>query len=64
MFRRNMMYVSATRDGDLYFSDLRTGGDIARMEYDSSGFVDPVVLGPPVNTEGSELHPLTAPDES
>jgi Tol biopolymer transport system component len=57
-----------TKDGTLYFSSDREGGegfhDIYYSRFVDGHFTQPVNIGTPVNTENFESSPYIAPDES
>jgi hypothetical protein len=63
-FRFDAMYVTATREGNLYFTGFDKAGDIFRMGYSAGKYQEAENVGVPINTEKNELHPLIAPDES
>jgi hypothetical protein len=59
------MFTSVTRDGVLYTTDTKTGGnDIARTRPTETGFGPYEILGAPINTAAAEVYPFIAPDES
>jgi len=59
------MYCSFTNDGTVYTTDPQTGGlDIARTKPTKDGFGPYENLGKPINTDGPEMYPFVAPDES
>ncbi len=59
---------SVTKDGTLYFSSGREGGiggfDIYRSRLVAGRYQKPENLGSTINTEGLEIHPFVAADES
>ena len=62
------IFPSASKEGTLYFFSERSGGfghaDIYRSRLVEGKYVDVENIGPPVNTENSEIDPFIAADES
>lgn len=59
---------AVTRDGTLYFSSQREGGqggsDLYRSRFVNGRYLPAENLGPAVNSPGTEIHPFAAPDGS
>jgi glyoxylase-like metal-dependent hydrolase (beta-lactamase superfamily II)/Tol biopolymer transport system component len=60
------MFVSSSRDGDLYMTDVTNigGGGIVRYPFLNGTFGQPETLGGGVNTPKPGAHAFIAPDES
>ncbi len=62
------IFPSTSKDGTLYFFSERSGGyghaDIYRSRLVDGKYADVENIGPPVNTENSEIDPFIAADES
>ncbi len=60
------MFVSSSRDGDLYMTDVTNiaGGGIVRYPFLDGAFGQPEMLGGEVNTPKPGAHAFIAPDES
>jgi hypothetical protein len=61
------MYATTTRDGVVYVTDISEeagGGAIVRAQPTADGYTDPEPLGPAINSDHVDAHPLIAPDES
>lgn len=59
---------SLTADRDLYFTswgdETRGGGDILVSRFVDGVYLEPEPLGPEINSDGREICPFVAPDES
>lgn len=63
----NEFFPSVTRDGTLYFTRSKPGEEktaIYRARRAGSGFAEPEMLPPQVNSEGNPYNACIAPDES